>query len=167
MTWGRNRPEFGMLGADVSWPLMLVLDLIAIGALVISRIRPGTALAAAGTACTLQILLLQGPGWASLAVPAVVYACAKYGSRRISLLSLWWGLLGHSSRERSWSAHTWCCGPAMSSGPWCRNQGPRHGNALRRDDRDPAHGLLRLRRRGRMDPRRPGRTTTPRAGGDQ
>ncbi len=94
VTWGRNRPEFGMLGADVSWPLMLVLDLIAIGALVISRIRPGTALAAAGTACTLQILLLQGPGWASLAVPAVVYACAKYGSRRISLLSLWWGLAG-------------------------------------------------------------------------
>lgn len=92
--WGLNRPSMGMLGGNVLWPLMLLLDLAAIVPVAISRIRPAWAVAVSGTACTLQILTLQGPGWSSLAVPLLVYAAAKYGSRRISLTALGWGLLG-------------------------------------------------------------------------
>lgn len=92
--WGLNRPSTGMLGAGVLWPLMLLLDLAAILPVAFSRVRPGWAVAVAGTACTLQILTLQGPGWSSLAVPLLVYAAAKYGTRRISLTALGWGLLG-------------------------------------------------------------------------
>ncbi|WP_147103493.1 sensor histidine kinase [Nesterenkonia populi] len=93
-TWGLRRPGTGLMGADIFWPLMLLLEMSVILLLALSRIRPGLAAGSAAVACTLQILTLQGPGWSSLAVPVFIYSAAKYGSRRASIVILGWGLLG-------------------------------------------------------------------------
>ncbi|MGO1192939.1 MAG: sensor histidine kinase [Nesterenkonia sp.] len=74
----------GLFGAQVHRPTMMILEVTAVLPLVISRIRPGLAAGIIAVGALGQMLSLFGPGVSSIAVPLVVYACAKYGSRRVS-----------------------------------------------------------------------------------
>lgn len=91
-TGASSRP--GMFGVQVDPAVMLTFELLAILPLVISRTRPGLAagIIACGALC--QILAMYGPGASVFAVPLAVFACAKYGSRRVSLTYLVLGLIG-------------------------------------------------------------------------
>ncbi|WP_191089795.1 sensor histidine kinase [Nesterenkonia ebinurensis] len=84
----------GMFGVTVNIPVMVFFELLAILPLAVSRIRPGLAAGLISFACLCQILSMYGPGASVFAVPLVVYACAKYGSRRVSLGYLGLALLG-------------------------------------------------------------------------
>lgn len=84
----------GMFGSAISPQVMIGLDLLAILPLAVARLYPGWAAAVTAFACLCQALAMYGPGASALAVPLMVYACAKYGSRRVSLLYLGIGLLG-------------------------------------------------------------------------
>ncbi|WP_345314764.1 sensor histidine kinase [Garicola koreensis] len=75
----------GMFGVSVNVPVMTVLELLAILPLAVVRIRPGWAAGVIAAGALGQMVALYGPGVSSLAVPLTVYACAKYGSRRVSL----------------------------------------------------------------------------------
>ncbi|WP_157984042.1 sensor histidine kinase [Nesterenkonia muleiensis] len=84
----------GMFGTTVNIPVMILFELLAILPLTFSRLRPGLAAGVIAFACLCQILAMYGPGASVFAVPLVVYACAKYGSRRASLTYLTLGLAG-------------------------------------------------------------------------
>ncbi|MDR5712811.1 sensor histidine kinase [Nesterenkonia flava] len=92
--WGLSGVEWGLLNHPVNPRVMFVLELMGILPLIISRIRPGLAAGLMTFACLCQVISLQGPGFAAFAVPFVIYACAKYGSRRVSRTYLGIGLLG-------------------------------------------------------------------------
>lgn len=97
--WWWSYPGFaewttGMFGARVHAPTMTILELLAILPLALSRIRPGLAAGIIAVAALGQMLLLFGPGVSSIAVPLVIYTCAKYGTRRVSLSYLVLGGIG-------------------------------------------------------------------------
>jgi signal transduction histidine kinase len=71
---------FSLRGAsDVPGAIGPVLLLGA--ALAVRRWSPGIALAVAWAAAVVEMLVLDGPNLYDAAIPAVVYACATYGSR--------------------------------------------------------------------------------------
>lgn len=78
----------------VPWPFPFGLEMLAILPLAFSRIRPGLAAGIMAFSCLCQVLSGVGPGMSAFAVPLMVYACAKYGSRRVSLGYLIVALLG-------------------------------------------------------------------------
>lgn len=84
----------GMFGVSVHLPVMIGFELLAILPLAFCRIRPGLAAGLISFACLCQILAMYGPGASAFSVPLVVYACAKYGSRRVSLGYLGLAVLG-------------------------------------------------------------------------
>lgn len=74
----------GFFGTEVYIPAMVILDLLAVVPLALSRIRPGLAAGIIAFACICQLLALYGVGMSAFSVPLIVYACAKFGSRRVS-----------------------------------------------------------------------------------
>ncbi|NDK33081.1 sensor histidine kinase [Nesterenkonia haasae] len=84
----------GMFGTSVLLPAMVVLEFLAIAPLALSRIRPGLAAGIIAFAALCQMLAMYGPGFSAISVPLVVYACAKYGTRSVSLTYLVTGLIG-------------------------------------------------------------------------
>lgn len=84
----------GLFGSSVNIQAMFVLELLAILPLAVSRMRPSLAAGVIAFACLCQMLAMYGPGMSAVAVPLVVHACAKYGSRRASLLYLGIGIFG-------------------------------------------------------------------------
>ena len=99
VTWWWSYPGYsawttGLFSAQVYTPVMTVLEFLAILPLAISRIRPGLAAGVIAFGALCQIFTLYGPGISALSVPLAVYACAKYGSRRVSLSYMGLGGLG-------------------------------------------------------------------------
>lgn len=88
LLWPVSRVSTGVFGTQAAPLAMFVLELICIVPLALSRIRPGLAAAIIAIGGLLQIVLLYGPGVSLVAVPLVVFAAAKYGSRRTSLGAL-------------------------------------------------------------------------------
>lgn len=92
--WPASTPIFGLFGTSVHWPWMFLLELMAVVPLAFSRIRTGLAAGVTAAACLMQILTMQGAGVSAIAVPLMVYACAKYGSRSVSRIYLLIALAG-------------------------------------------------------------------------
>ena len=93
--WGPGATSgFGLFGSPVNTYGMFVLELLAILPLALSRLRPSLSAGVIAFACLCQMLAMYGPGMSAVAVPIVIHACAKYGSRRASLLYLGAGILG-------------------------------------------------------------------------
>lgn len=89
-----SRPTQSMWSNPIEWPVMFVLELLAILPLALRRTRPGLSAALIAVGAMGQVVLFYGPGFTMLTVPAAVYAAAKYGSRRASRGYLLLGLIG-------------------------------------------------------------------------
>ncbi len=94
MIWVLSGTTTGFFGVRLSPPVMLFFELMCILPLAIGRRRPALAagIIAAGALC--QVFSLYGPGVSVFAVPLAVYACAKYGSTRVSVVYLVIALIG-------------------------------------------------------------------------
>lgn len=76
------------LGADAPWPVLIGFPLIFGVALALRRRAPGLALGLAWAAAIVQMLASLPPAPADVAVFAILYATAAYGTRREFFLAL-------------------------------------------------------------------------------
>lgn len=94
LMWPLSRVTTGMFGTQVDPLVMWALEMVCILPLALSRSRPGPAATIIAAGGLSQLVLMYGPGLSVFSVPLVVFACAKYGSRRASLGALGAGGLG-------------------------------------------------------------------------
>ncbi|MBO0595498.1 sensor histidine kinase [Nesterenkonia sp. E16_7] len=80
--------SFSEIGLEVPWYAGILLEILCILPLAFSRTNPGAAAGFMAVCCAGQLVIGAAPSVSALAVPLVVYACAKYGTPRVS-----WGYL--------------------------------------------------------------------------
>lgn len=88
LMWPFSWVTTGMFGTPVEPLVMWALEMVCIVPLAFSRVRPGLAATIIAAGGLSQLVLMYGPGLSVISVPLVVFACAKYGSRRASLGAL-------------------------------------------------------------------------------
>lgn len=82
------------IGFAVPWSVIVLVEVLCVLPLAFSRTNPGAAAGVIAVFCAGQLLIGAAPGVSALAAPLVVYACAKYGSSRVSRSYLGVALLG-------------------------------------------------------------------------
>ncbi|WP_022872627.1 sensor histidine kinase [Nesterenkonia alba] len=92
--WLMGWNTYGFFGAEVHPGLMFLFEMLCVLPLAFSRSRPAVAAGVASFGALCQMLSFFGPGVSVIAVPLMVHACAKYGSRRVSVIYLLVGLMG-------------------------------------------------------------------------
>ncbi|MGJ9372412.1 sensor histidine kinase [Nesterenkonia sp. CF4.4] len=85
---------FGEIGIEVPWYVVILVEVFAIAPLAFSRTNPGAAAGVIAVFCVAQLVIGAAPGVSVLAVPLALYACAKYGTPRVSWSYLAVALLG-------------------------------------------------------------------------
>ncbi|PRZ17707.1 sensor histidine kinase [Nesterenkonia sandarakina] len=84
----------GEIGIQVPWWVIILVEVFAILPLAFSRTNPGAAAGVIAVFCATQLVIGTAPGVSALAVPLVLYACAKYSTPRVSWSFLAVALLG-------------------------------------------------------------------------
>ena len=102
-----------LVGALVLWVLLtaliagtpqsVLLGLAMVAPLYLRRQAPLAAAAAVAVVCLVQLVMMDGPHTANVAVPIAVYSAAAFGGRRESRLVLGLGLLGSLLAGIDWS----------------------------------------------------------------
>lgn len=96
-----------VVGSGVADVLALPVGLIQVVPLLWRRQYPLVVACVVAAGCLLQVLLVDAPSPANLAVPIVIYTAAAYGSRRDSRIVLGLGLVGALIAALDWSASTY------------------------------------------------------------
>ncbi|TDS87744.1 sensor histidine kinase [Nesterenkonia aurantiaca] len=89
-----GRRSFSEIGIEVPWYAGIIVETLCILPLAFSRTNPGAAAGFMAVFCAGQLVIGAAPGVSALAVPLAVYACAKYGTPRVSWSYLAVALLG-------------------------------------------------------------------------
>ncbi|GAA1141645.1 sensor histidine kinase [Nesterenkonia lutea] len=84
----------GEIGWPVPWSVAVLIEVLTVASLAFSRTNPGAAAGTMAALCAAQLITGSAPGVSAFSVPFVVYACAKYGSPRVSRSCLALALLG-------------------------------------------------------------------------
>ncbi|MGJ9424234.1 sensor histidine kinase [Nesterenkonia halotolerans] len=82
------------IGLTIPWSASVLLELLTVLPLAFSRTNPGPAAGTMAALCVAQLITGTAPGVSGFAVPLMVYACAKYGTSRVSRAYLVVALLG-------------------------------------------------------------------------
>lgn len=86
--------SFNEIGIEVPWSVGILVEVLCILPLAFSRTNPGAAAGFMAVFCAGQLVIGAAPSVSALAVPLVLYACAKYGAPRVSWSYLAVALLG-------------------------------------------------------------------------
>lgn len=85
---------FGEIGLVVPWSVIILIEVFCVLPLAFCRTNPGAAAAVIAFFCAGQLVTGSAPGVSVLAVPLVVYSCARYGDPRVSWSCLAAALVG-------------------------------------------------------------------------